>query len=165
MKWSRINSQRRFLIPNTVKMIIETIIQLPSSALSKSQWMALIRVRSSHSPATEQLWPPPHTNQHKCCQSKTVLFQKVKLCFFLGTFQSPVMRWCSSSSSPDGVAEDPGRQPLSKLVSALCALFESDNAEAWQKRNELFVSDADKTLKLVCCTDKTPAMLVQHQNH
>ena len=91
MKWSRINSQRRFLIPNTVKMIIETIIQLPSSALSKSQWMALIRVRSSHSPATEQLWPPPHTNQHKCCQSKTVLFQKVKLCFFWG--HSKVQSW------------------------------------------------------------------------
>ena len=32
------------------------------------------------------------------------------------------------SSSPDGVAEDGQRQPLSKLVSAVCALFESDNA-------------------------------------
>ena len=91
MKWSRINSQWHVLIPNPVKMIIETIIQLPSWALSKSQWMALIRVRSSHSPATEQLWPPPHTNQHKCCQSKTVLFQKVKLWFFWG--HSKVQSW------------------------------------------------------------------------
>ena len=29
--------------------------------------------------------------------------------------------------SPDGVAEDSPWQPLSKLVGALCALFESDN--------------------------------------
>ena len=67
-----------------------------------------------------------------------------------------------SSSSPDGVAEDPRRQPLLKLVSALCALFESDNALLDKREMSFLYQMLTKPSNWFAAAVQTRE---QHQNH